>query len=125
MISVLVVDDDPIIVKLLSMNLESHGYSVLTARNGKEGLEKALGETPDIFLLDIMMPVMDGLEMLAELRKTSEIPVIIISAFGSPEKVETARKLGIECFLNKPFEVTVLVEMLEIIFSPECSEEAY
>lgn len=125
MISVLVVDDDPIIVKLLSMNLESHGYSVLTARNGKEGLEKALGETPDIILLDIMMPVMDGLEMLAELRKTSEIPVIIISAFGSPEKVETARKLGIECFLNKPFEVTVLVEMLEIIFSPECSEEAY
>jgi len=124
MTTVLVVDDDPIIVKLLSENLENNGYAVLSARNGEVGLTTALEKNPDIILLDLMMPVMDGLEMLAKLRKTSEIPVIIISAFGSSDKVEAARELGIECFMNKPFDLGVLVEVLNLMFSPECSTEA-
>jgi CheY-like chemotaxis protein len=87
--------------------------------------KKALEEHPDIILLDLMMPVMDGLEMLAELRRTSKIPVIIVSAYGSSEKVEQARELGIECFLNKPFDVGVLPEVLGVMFSPECTKEAW
>jgi two-component system KDP operon response regulator KdpE len=100
MTKVLVVDDDPIIVKLLTINLEGNGYEVISARNGE-------------------------VEMLAELRRTSKIPVIIVSAYGSSEKVEQARELGIECFLNKPFDVGVLPEVLGVMFSPECTKEAW
>ncbi|MHB8894735.1 MAG: response regulator [Candidatus Geothermincolia bacterium] len=121
--TVLVIDDDPIIVKLLSMTLTVNDYRVITAKNGEEGLEKALDRQPDIILLDIMMPVMDGLTMLEELRKTSLIPVIIISAFGSPDKVEKARSLGIECFLSKPFNYGVVLEMLDVIFAADESTE--
>lgn len=120
--TVLVVDDDPIIVKLLSMTLAVNEYQVITAPNGEEGLKKALEKQPDIILLDIMMPIMDGLTMLEELRKKSDIPVIIISAFGSPEKVEKARELGIECFLSKPFNYGVVLEMLDVIFADESAE---
>lgn len=121
---VLVVDDDALIIKLLSITLESAGYTVLAARNGAEGLDIALEKDPDIILLDLMMPVMDGLTMLAELRKTSQIPVIIISAYGSKDKVDRARELGIECFVNKPFDTRVMVEMLDVIFLTDCDLEA-
>lgn len=114
--TVLVVDDDPIIVKLLSMTLTVSNYNVITASNGEEGLREALEKKPDIILLDIMMPIMDGITMLEELRKESDIPVIIISAFGSPDKVEKARRLGIECFLSKPFNYGVVLEMLDVLF---------
>jgi DNA-binding response OmpR family regulator len=121
---VLVVDDDALLVKMIATVLKTRGYSILTAGNGKEGLDMAKEAEPDIILLDIMMPVLDGLAMLEELRKTSDVPVIIISAFGRPEKVEKARSLGIECFLNKPFEMGILVEMLDLITEPEpVSEE--
>ena len=116
--TVLVVDDDADIVKLLSVTLKISGYNVISAGNGEEGLHTALEKTPDMILLDIMMPIMDGLTMLEELRKTSKIPVIIVSAFGSPDKVEKARELGIECFLNKPFSNTAVVDMLDVILNP-------
>ena len=95
MSTVLVVDDDVIVTKILAMNLESCGYEVITACNGKEGLVSALKNDPDAILLDIMMPVMNGLEMLEELRSCSYVPVIIVSAYGGSEYVERARKLGI------------------------------
>jgi DNA-binding response OmpR family regulator len=116
--TVLIVDDDPDIVKLLSVTIKISGYNVISAGNGEEGLKTALEKNPDMILLDIMMPIMDGLTMLEELRKTSDIPVIIVSAFGSPDKVEKARELGIECFLNKPFSYTSVVDMLDVILNP-------
>ena len=112
--TVLVVDDDRLIVKLFTINLTAKGYKVLSAYNGKEGLEVISEHEPDVIILDIMMPVMNGLEMLEELRKTSKIPVIIVSGYGEPENVEKARKLGIECFMNKPFEMEDIVNTLDI-----------
>ena len=122
---ILIVDDDHGIVKLLAMNLEANGYAVLSAYNEEEGLKTALASKPDIILLDIMMPVMNGLQMLEILRKISTVPVIIVSAFGDPDKVEKARELGIECFLNKPFEMKVLVNTLDVIFQTEKEKTAY
>lgn len=113
---ILVVDDDHLIVKMISVALEARSYDVLTAYDGREGLVSALKNEPDLILLDIMMPVMGGLEMLEELRTVSRIPVIIVSAYGNPETLEKARALGIECFLNKPFQIESLVEMIEIVF---------
>jgi DNA-binding response OmpR family regulator len=117
--TVLVIDDDPIIVRILTVALEVEGYFVISASNGEDGLQAAVEEDPDIIILDIMMPLMDGLKMLEELRKTSDVPVIVMSADGSHDKVERARELGIECFVNKPFRTTVIVEILDLIFSME------
>jgi len=112
--TVLIVDDDRLIMKMLTINLTAKGYRVLSAYNGEEGLEVISEHEPDVIILDIMMPVMNGLEMLEELRKISEIPVIIVSGNGEPENVEKARKLGIECFMYKPFDMKDLVNTLDI-----------
>ena len=113
--TVLVADDDPITVERIKESLTPHDYSVLSARNGKECLKSAKKHKPDIIILDVIMPVMGGIEALAELRKSSDVPVVILSAYGNPDKVEEARELGIECFLNKPFDPQVLVEVLDVI----------
>ena len=117
MAKVLIVDDDKLLLKMLSEALGQRSYEVITAENGQEGLESILENKPDAVLLDISMPVMNGLEMLKELRKTSDLPVIMISAYGSEENIEKARKLGIECFLTKPFDMNVLADTLDVIFS--------
>src|SRR4051794_32543323 len=81
--TVLVVDDDPVIVKLLQVNFEMEGYDVLTASDGEEGLQRARSERPDIVLLDVMMPKMDGLQVAQALKAdpdTAVIPVILLSA---------------------------------------------
>lgn len=118
--TVLIVDDDRLIMKLFTINLTAKGYKVLSAYNGKEGLEVISEHEPDVIILDIMMPIMNGLEMLEELRKISEIPVIIVSGYGEPESVEKARKLGIECFMNKPFEMEDLMNTLDITLHSAC-----
>jgi CheY-like chemotaxis protein len=113
--TVLIADDDPITVAKLTDSLSPDEYSVLSARSGKECLKLAAEKNPDIILLDVVMPEMDGLEALEELRKSSEVPVVIMSAFGNSDKVEQARKLGIECFLNKPFDTEILIEILDVV----------
>jgi CheY-like chemotaxis protein len=79
----------------------------------------AVKYNPDLIILDVIMPVMDGVEALAEVRKTSDAPVVIMSAFGNSEKVERARELGIECFISKPFDPDVLIELFDVIFLAE------
>jgi CheY-like chemotaxis protein len=112
---VLIADDDPITVKKLTEGLDADAYQVFCARSGRECLQMASEQDPDVILLDVIMPEMDGLEALEELRKTSEVPVVIMSAYGNGDKVEQARQLGIECFLNKPFDTEVLRELLDVI----------
>ncbi len=112
---VLVADDDPITVKKITESLEPRDYSVISAGDGEECLKVALEKNPDVIILDVIMPVMDGVAALRELRKSSDVPVVIMSAYGNPEKIEQARELGIECFLNKPFDTEILVEMLDLI----------
>ncbi len=113
---ILLVDDDRLVVKMMAAELEARQYEVLEAYDGREGLESATLNQPDLIILDILTPVMNGLEMLAELRTHSRTPVIIISAYGDAENVEKARALGIECFLNKPFQAETLAEMVDIVF---------
>src|SRR5436305_3729900 len=81
--TVLVVDDDPVIVKLLQVNFEMEGYHVITAGDGEEGLARARADHPDIVLLDVMMPKMDGLQVATALKgdeATSAIPILLLSA---------------------------------------------
>ena len=110
--TVLVVDDDPVIVKLLQVNFEMEGYNVLTANDGEEGLHRARTERPDIVLLDVMMPKMDGLQVARALKddpETAPIPVILLSAKAQAADVQAGRDVA-DDYITKPFDPLELLE---------------
>jgi DNA-binding NtrC family response regulator len=100
---ILVTDDDPDIRDILKDRLEALRYQVVTAENGREALEKLPQEEPDLMFLDLQMPAMDGIEVLRKLRDHGDLPVIIITAFGTIEKAVAAMKEGAFDFITKPF----------------------
>jgi len=105
---ILVVDDVPQNVRLLELNLKAEGYQVVAAYSGQEALEKVRTEDPDLVLLDIMMPVMDGYEVCRRLRKnkrTRALPIVMITAYqrGVKKKIE-ALDAGADDFITKPFD---------------------
>jgi len=108
---ILIVDDEPFNVDYVEQELEDSGYQTISAANGQEALEKIHGESPDLVLLDIMMPVMDGFEVLSQLKEkaeTRDIPVIVISASNDLKSVVRGIQLGAEDYLPKPFEPALL-----------------
>jgi CheY-like chemotaxis protein len=110
--SVLVTDDDEDLRMLCTLNLELGGFRVIQAANGKEALDVTRTEHPDLILLDLMMPVMDGWECLAALktdRVLKDIPVFVVTGKTVNEDHERAISLGAEAFIAKPFQNTALV----------------
>ena len=110
---VLLVDDDPVILKLLQVNFEMEGYTVMTANDGVEGLEKERAERPDIVLLDIMMPRMDGLQVTKALKgdaETKAIPIILLSAKAQASDIQLGKDMGADDYLTKPFDPLELLE---------------
>src|SRR5512140_130707 len=108
---ILIVDDEPFNVDYLEQELEEAGYATLTAANGQEALTRVEADSPDLVLLDIMMPVMDGFEVLRRMKAnpaSRDIPVIVISASNSLESVVRGIELGAEDYLPKPFEPVLL-----------------
>ena len=108
---ILIVDDEPLNVDFLQQELEGPEFEILTAANGNEALERVQAGRPDLVLLDIMMPVMDGFEVLRRLKADAasrSIPVIVISAATDMASVVRGIQLGAEDFLPKPFEPTLL-----------------
>jgi CheY-like chemotaxis protein len=106
---VLVVDDDPDILDAICEILEAEDYRVQRARNGAEALERVNAERPHLVLLDLMMPVMDGLtfaRLLRDRRLEPEVPIVVISADGNPQK---AASVGARGFLAKPFDIEALL----------------
>jgi two-component system alkaline phosphatase synthesis response regulator PhoP len=115
---ILVVDDEPNIIQTLQDRLEMNDYTVVSANNGKEGLDKAINEKPDIVLLDVIMPIMDGHEMLERLRKTEagrSIAVIMLSARSQTDDIARASACGIEDYIIKPFDLSELLAKIEAI----------
>jgi CheY-like chemotaxis protein len=116
---VLVVDDDEAIRLMLMEVLESSGYRVRTAANGREALEEVERRPPAVVVLDAIMPEMDGPTFLKEQRRRPalpHVPTVVISAY--PERAETAMaELGVEAFLPKPFRLEELVRLLEQVVS--------
>ena len=111
--TVLVVDDDPVIQKLLQVNFEMEDYNVLTASDGEEGLARARNERPDIVVLDIMMPKMNGLEVARALKDdggTSSIPVILLSAKAQAGDVQAGLDRGANAYVTKPFDPLDLLD---------------
>jgi CheY-like chemotaxis protein len=106
---VLVVDDDPDILDAICDILESEGYRVSRARHGVEALQRVESERPSIILLDLMMPVMDGLTFAQHLRERPlgrTIPIVVISAEGNPQR---AAAVGAQGYLAKPFDIDALL----------------
>ena len=113
--TVLVVDDESRMVEFIAMNLELEGFRVVRAANGSEALEKASKEHPDLVLLDIMMPEMDGFETLEELRETTSVPVIFLTA--KSEEVDRIKglDLGADDYIAKPFSPRELVSRIRAV----------
>jgi CheY-like chemotaxis protein len=109
-IRVLVVDDDVKILRFIRSSLTLAGYDVATATSGEQALKLVESDKPDIMLLDIFMPVMDGFEVLRRIRLVSELPVIAFSAHASA--AEEALRLGANGFLAKPFRPDGLVKII-------------
>jgi CheY-like chemotaxis protein len=113
---ILVCDDDPIILRLLQVNLELEGYEVLVAHHGEEALEVASSELPDLILLDIMMPRMDGYQTLERLKgqeSTRAIPVVFVSAKAQQADIELGKSYGVDDYLTKPFDPGDLLDVVE------------
>jgi DNA-binding response OmpR family regulator len=119
--SILVIDDNDDIRGLLSLVLQKEGYEVLEAAGGSEALIKINESKPDLILLDVMMPGLSGLEVLATIResrekKISEVPVIMITAKSTIDDIDAAIELGANSYIVKPFRPANLVEKVSEIF---------
>ena len=116
---ILACDDEKNIVKLIQVNLERAGFQVITAFDGKEALHKVLHEHPDLVVLDVMMPYMDGFEVLQNLRRhaqTRDIPVIMLTAKSQDQDVFKGWQSGVDCYLTKPFNPAELLSFVKRIF---------
>ncbi|MEO5571903.1 MAG: response regulator [Bacteroidia bacterium] len=112
---VLVVDDEPAILELLQYNFSKKGAQVSLARNGVEGLEKAVSELPQVIVLDIMMPVMSGIEMCRALKSDpvlKNIPVLFLSASNDDALIISAMTAGGDHFVSKPIKISLLFEII-------------
>lgn len=114
-VKVLVVDDDENIVKLIKLYLEKEDYKVCTANNGREALDVFKREKPSIIILDIMMPEMDGNQVCREIRKTSDVPIIMLTAKGETFDKVLSLELGADDYIVKPFEPKELIARIKAI----------
>jgi CheY-like chemotaxis protein len=116
--TILVVDDEEDLLSTIQTRLKWNKFNVLTASDGREGLEIAASEKPDLILLDNNMPVMNGLEMLAQLRENPEIkniPVIMLTALCEPHDITAASSFGIAGYITKPFSFANMVKKISEI----------
>jgi DNA-binding response OmpR family regulator len=116
--TILVVEDDPVILRLLEVNFEMEGFGVLTAEDGEAGVEVARAETPDLVVSDIMMPKMSGLELVEALRAdpaTKDIPIVLLSAKAQAADLAAGTEAGADDYVTKPFEPLELVERVNAL----------
>ena len=112
---ILVVDDEPSVTDLLAYNLRKAHYNVWVAADGREALRLARDHTPDLILLDLMIPEVDGLDVCRELRKTSNVPIIMITARGEEIDRVVGLELGADDYVGKPFSVRELMARIKAV----------
>lgn len=117
---VLIIDDDPHILESVSRYLELEEFVTSTALSGPEGIEKALQERPHIIVLDIMMPEMDGFQVMDRLKANEalrQIPVIMLTAKGSDQDVMLGWRSGVANYITKPFDLEELVHAIQLVLA--------
>jgi DNA-binding response OmpR family regulator len=120
---ILVVDDEPAVTDLLAYNLRKAHYEVLLAADGVEALRLARQAAPDLILLDLMIPEVDGLDVCRELRKSSDVPVIMITARGEEIDRVVGLELGADDYVTKPFSVRELIARIKAVLRRAQSSE--
>jgi DNA-binding response OmpR family regulator len=118
--SVLIVDDDPVVRRMLQLSFESEGFDVLTAGDGIEGLEAMRSGKPDVVVLDIMMPKLDGMKVMRELMTDDELrgmPVILLSAKATSLDIDLGLKAGAADYVTKPCDPIDLVERVRSLLT--------
>ncbi len=116
--SILLVEDERDLLELLKYNLEREGYQTRTAETGEEGLKAARGDTPDLILLDLMLPAMDGLEVCRSLKsreQTANVPVIMLTAKGEESDIVRGLEMGADDYITKPFSPRVLLARIQAV----------
>ena len=114
--AILVADDDPDILSIVSMSLETQGYTVHTATNGREAVDLAREHHPDLILMDMMMPVLSGYEAVGELKAdaaTKDIIIVGLSAKAMATDMERATDVGIDGYITKPFRIAQILSVVE------------
>jgi DNA-binding response OmpR family regulator len=115
---ILVVDDEIQLVEMVKMRLEAAGYDIILAYDGQEGFEKAKKDKPDLIILDLMLPRMDGYKVCGLLKSDSRysgIPIIMFTARAQEEDARLGKDLGAEEYLTKPFEPKILLEKIKAL----------
>ena len=116
--TILIIEDDPALLEVTSYNLQAVGYKILSAMSGDEGLRLAMSESPDMILLDVMLPGLNGIEVCQRLRaddKTKNVPVIMLTAKGEESDQLIGFTVGADDYVTKPFSVRVLQERIRAI----------
>jgi DNA-binding response OmpR family regulator len=113
--TILTADDDPQLLRLVTRNLQLEGYAVLTARDGQEALEQISAHAPDLVLLDVMMPRLDGFAVCQRVREFSSVPIIIVTARGQDQDKIRGLDLGADDYLTKPFSVDELLARVRAV----------
>jgi len=114
--SIVVADDDPDILSIVAMSLETQGYDVYKACNGREAVDLVRDHHPDLIILDMMMPVMSGYEAISELKAddtTRTIPIVGLSAKAMATDMERATDVGIDGYITKPFRIAQVLSVIE------------
>ncbi len=112
---ILAVDDEQRMVRFIQLNLEQDGFQVITAYNGKDALEQVRTQLPDLILLDIMMPDINGFEVLRKIREVNTVPVIMLTAKGEEEDRIQGLELGADDYITKPFSPRELVSRIKAV----------
>lgn len=112
---ILVIDDEASLAELLSVKLEPKGYEILSAKQGAEGLKLAYQFHPDLVILDVMMPEMDGWETCRRIRELTDVPIIMLTAKASEEDVVRGFRLGADDYVKKPFSIQELEERIRAV----------
>jgi two-component system, OmpR family, alkaline phosphatase synthesis response regulator PhoP len=123
---ILVIEDDPATQRLVEYSLKQEGYQIITASNGLDGIRKALGESPDLVILDVMLPGMDGFEICYRLRSepaTKQLPILMFSAKAQEIDKDTGIKVGADDYLTKPSAPSEIVSHVEKLLAIKTARE--
>jgi two-component system KDP operon response regulator KdpE len=112
---ILIIDDDIDTLKLVGLMLQKQGYQIVAASNGQQGIAQAEAEIPDLILLDVMMPDMDGFEVLETIREMNNVPVIMLTARGEEDDRVRGLELGADDYITKPFSPRELVGRVKAV----------
>ncbi len=112
---ILIVDDEPLYLRLIKVNLEQEGYLIATAKNGQEALDLVSHEMPDLIILDVMMPKLDGITTATRIRQFSNVPIIMLTALGEERDRVRGLNLGADDYVVKPFSATELVARVKAV----------